>query len=117
MTIKIFDNSSDFQNFKAGETIFTEGDEGKMMYIIKQGEVEISVRGMVVETVKTGGIIGEMALIDPGPRSATTTAATDCQLVPINEQRFLFMVQQTPYFSLEVMKVMGNRLRNMNRLI
>jgi len=117
MTIKIFENTKDFKTFQAGETIFKEGEAGDLMYVVKHGEVEISVRGMVVETVTTGGIIGEMALIDTGPRSATASAFTDCQLVPINEQRFLFLVQQTPYFSLEVMQIMGNRLRNMNRLI
>jgi CRP/FNR family cyclic AMP-dependent transcriptional regulator len=41
-----------------------------------------------------------MALIDGGMRSATAIAKTDCALIPINEKQFLFMVQETPFFSL-----------------
>ncbi|HEU5100134.1 MAG TPA: Crp/Fnr family transcriptional regulator [Roseiflexaceae bacterium] len=58
-----------------------------------------------------GGIVGEMALIDDRPRSATAVAATDCRLVPIDERRFTFLVQQTPMFALAVMRVMAERLR------
>jgi CRP-like cAMP-binding protein len=67
-----------------------------------------------VETVGEGGIIGEMGLIDRGPRSATAIAKTDCKLVPLNEQRFTFMVQETPNFALQVMRIMADRLRRMD---
>ncbi len=55
-----------------------------------------------------------MALIDHAPRTATAIAMSDCKLVPIPEKRFLFMVQQTPHFALQIMKVMAERLRKMN---
>ena len=55
-----------------------------------------------------------MALIDHAPRVATVVARTPCKLVAITEKRFLFMVQQTPYFSLQIMRVMAERLRNMD---
>jgi CRP/FNR family cyclic AMP-dependent transcriptional regulator len=45
------------------------------------------------------------------------TAATDCQFVPIDAKRFQFLVQQTPHFALQVMKIMADRLREMNRLV
>ncbi|HXQ21148.1 MAG TPA: cyclic nucleotide-binding domain-containing protein, partial [Candidatus Acidoferrales bacterium] len=68
----------------------------------------------VVETMGPGGILGEMALIDQNPRSATAVAKTDCTLVPVNEARFKFLVKQVPAFSLEVMRVMASRLRKMD---
>ena len=55
-----------------------------------------------------------MALIEHAPRTATATAKTDCALVPISEKRFTFMVQQTPHFALQIMKVMAERLRRMD---
>jgi CRP-like cAMP-binding protein len=61
-----------------------------------------------------GGIFGEMSLIDDKPRSATARARTDCELVPIDEGRFLELVHQKPGFALEVMKVMAERLRSMD---
>jgi CRP-like cAMP-binding protein len=84
------------------------------MYVIKEGEVDILVNDKVIETVGPGGIVGETALIDTHPRSATVVAKTDCQLVPIDEKRFTFLIQQTPYFSLQVMRVLVERVRRMD---
>jgi CRP/FNR family transcriptional regulator, cyclic AMP receptor protein len=58
-----------------------------------------------------------MALIDNSPRSASAVARTPCRLVAINRKRFIFMVQQTPNFSIHVMKVMAERLRRMDGLL
>lgn len=114
MPIMIFENSRNFQSYAAGQVVFKEGDPGEIMYVVKDGEVDITVKGKVVETVGKGGIIGEMALVASHRRSATVVARTDCKLVPIDEERFTFMVQQTPSFSLQVMKLMAERLRRMN---
>ena len=58
-----------------------------------------------------------MALIDDRPRSATAIAKTDCQLAAIDENRFMFMVENTPFFALEIMRVMAHRLLHMDRLM
>jgi CRP/FNR family cyclic AMP-dependent transcriptional regulator len=84
------------------------------MYVVREGEVEIVIGDQVFETVGPGSLFGEMALIDAQPRSATARAKTDCTVVPIDEQRFIFLVQQTPYFSLQLMGVLVARLRRMN---
>jgi CRP/FNR family transcriptional regulator, cyclic AMP receptor protein len=52
-----------------------------------------------------------MALIDAAPRSATAVAATDVKLVPVGEKQFLFMISHTPYFALNVMRILARRLR------
>ena len=55
-----------------------------------------------------------MALIDTQPRSATATASTECKVVPINEERFTYLIQEMPEFAIQVMKVVVQRLRLMN---
>jgi len=97
--------------YAAGDTIFEEGEPGDEMYLVKEGRVNIQVEGQTVNSVGAGEIFGEMALISSDPRSATAVAASDCTLLPVNEERFLFLVQQTPYFSLHVMGVLAERLR------
>lgn len=97
--------------------VFNEGDPGNMMYAVLEGVVDIMVGDQVVSTVLADSILGEMALIDHGPRSATAVARTECKLVPIDERRFLFLVQQTPNFSLDVMRIMATRLREMNAFV
>jgi CRP-like cAMP-binding protein len=97
-----------------GQVLFTKGDAGHQLYVVRSGELQILDGDRVFETVGTGGIVGEMALIDGGPRSATVRASAASEVVPFDERRFLFMVQQTPLFALRVMRVMSARLRAMN---
>jgi len=58
-----------------------------------------------------------MALIDDEPRSATAVAATDVELVAVSEKQFLFLVSQTPYFALKVMRTLAQRLRKSNKTL
>lgn len=105
------------QELEAGAPIFKEGDAGDNMFIVRAGEVEIKRGGNVVATVGPRGIFGEMALIDGSPRSADAYAKTDCSLVAVNERGFIFLVTETPYFAINVMRTLADRLRAMNSLI
>jgi len=104
-----------FATYHAGDVIFREGDAGKLMYVVKAGTVELRVGKKVIEKMEEGHIFGEMALVDNDPRSATAIAATDCQLVPLDMEKFQYMVRQSPYFAVEVMQVLAGRLRHMNQ--
>lgn len=109
--LKLFQNSKEWEAFSAGQIIFSDGQPGEVMYVILEGEVDIQASGKGLQTLHSGGMFGEMALVDGEPRSAEAVARTDCKLVPINKKRFAFLVTETPFFALEVMKVMANRLR------
>ena len=98
-----------------GEKIFEAFDMGSEMYVVLEGEVELTIDSKVIETMGPGEPFGEMALIDQAPRVATASAKTACKLAVISEKRFLFMVQTTPHFALQIMKVMADRLRKMNK--
>jgi CRP/FNR family transcriptional regulator, cyclic AMP receptor protein len=113
-TLRMFRFAEDYVAFSAGAQIFHEGENGEVMYVVKDGLVDILVHDKVVETLGPGGILGEMALIDSQPRSGTAIAKTDCTLVPIDARRFNFLVQANPAFALEVMRVMATRLRKMD---
>lgn len=110
-TLHLFQHSPDAIPFKAGEIIFHEGDKAETMYVLIEGEIEILHHGQVIDEAGPGSLVGEMALIEASPRSATARARTDCRVVPINEKRFLFLVQQTPFFALQVMRILSERLR------
>jgi CRP-like cAMP-binding protein len=97
-----------------GEIIFRTFDMGAEMYVVIEGEVELRIGDNIIETLGPGEPFGEMALIDQAPRVATAVAKTRSKLAVIPEKRFLFMVQTTPFFALQIMKVMADRLRKMN---
>ncbi|UCE64466.1 MAG: cyclic nucleotide-binding domain-containing protein [Nitrospirota bacterium] len=115
--LRLLQNAEDFEIFSAGQTIFLRGEPGTVMYIIKQGEVELYFRKIRFATLGPEGIFGEMALLDNELRSLTAIAKTECQLVPIDQARFSFFVQQKPLFALQIMQVMADRLRSMNEVV
>ena len=102
---------------KSGEVLFKIGDPATYMYAVLSGTLRVGSNNMVYEEVSAGGIVGEMALIDHEPRSATVTAITDCTLAEITEQRFLFLVHRTPSFALDMMRLLTFRLRKMDAFV
>ena len=110
----LFRHAENFESFTAGDRVFSSGEPGTTMYAVRSGEVELQVAGTPVELVGAGGFFGEMALIEHDVRSATAVAKTDCELVPVDQKRFEFLVQQTPFFAMTVLRVMARRLRQMN---
>jgi CRP-like cAMP-binding protein len=110
----LFDRADDVREFTNGQTVFAEGDPGDVMYVVLAGELDVRVGGHTVYVARPGDIVGEMALIDSRPRSATVTARTDCRAAPVDQKRFLFLVQQTPFFAIHVMNVLAGRLRYMD---
>jgi CRP-like cAMP-binding protein len=109
--IALLTASGEPEAFAAGTTIFEEGEPGERLYVVKSGSVSLAAGGRELETVGPGGLFGEMAVIDRGPRSATAVAESDGELVAIDKRRFWFLVQETPYFAEIVMRVMADRLR------
>jgi CRP/FNR family transcriptional regulator, cyclic AMP receptor protein len=115
--LSIFASDLDAPQYAAGHRFFTTGDQGEIMYVVTEGEVEITLRGKVLETVQRGGIFGELALIDHRERSADVTAKTDVKVSAIDQKRFLYLVRNHPFFALEVMKIMSDRLRKFDDLL
>jgi CRP-like cAMP-binding protein len=111
MNLAILRNEKDIRTFDAGATIFDRGDAADVMYGVVEGEVDIEIAGRVAETAGPGALFGEMALIDGSPRSARAVARTPCRLARIDERRLLFLVQQTPNFALNLMRILAERLR------
>ena len=109
--IEIFRHAPNGKSYAPGSIVFREGDPGDLMYAVLEGEVEIRVGDHVIERTGAGGVIGELALIDRAPRSATAVAATECLLAAVDEKQFQYMVRETPFFALQVMRVLTERLR------
>lgn len=107
----ILQRSHDVERYAAGETIFAKGDPGDRMFVITAGTVSIEDEDGPIDTLGPGELFGELALIDAAPRTASAVAQTDCTVAPIDRSRFLFLVQQTPYFAVQVMQTMAERMR------
>jgi CRP/FNR family transcriptional regulator, cyclic AMP receptor protein len=108
-------NEVETRRVRAGGVIFREGEQATELFVIKSGYVRIQIGNKTMTELASDSIFGEMALIDNEPRSATAIALTDVELVPVSEKQFLFLVSQTPYFALKVMRTLAQRLRVMNK--
>ena len=114
---ELFAHNPTLIKIEAGHALFLEGDEGRMMYVLATGTAEVVVNNRVVENLQHGSIVGEISIVMPGPRSASVVAKTNCEFVAVDEKRFQFLVQQTPFFATQVMRVMAERLRNLNQMV
>lgn len=110
-------NDVETKFIKAGGIIFREGDNAHELFVIKSGQVRIQLGNRTLAEFSANDIFGEMALIDNEPRSASAIAVTDVELVAVSERQFLFMVGQTPYFALKVMRTLAQRLRTTSRTV
>jgi CRP/FNR family transcriptional regulator, cyclic AMP receptor protein len=110
----MFSGPTDVITLEPGQELFKKGDAGRDMYVVRSGEIQVIDGSHVFETIGAGGIVGEMALVSDNSRSATVRAISESVVVPVDEERFVSLVQKTPIFAMRVMRVMSNRLKMMN---
>jgi hydroxyacylglutathione hydrolase len=102
--------------YSAGDTIFSEGDDGQVLYVVLSGRVQINkrVNGVIqpLHTLSAPEIFGELALIEPVPRAASATALDqDTKVLSVDRSRFLYLIGQQPGFALIVMETLGRWVR------
>ncbi len=116
-TIKIFESQPE-QTFAKGEVIFNNGEKGTVMYGIIEGEVEMYVNGKVIEVITKGDVFGQGALVhEDYLRASTAKAKIDCKLAILDREHFLFAVQQTPMFALEILRSYSDRHRHLKQVM
>ena len=115
--LSMFASIVEHKQYPAGHWFFHPGDAGDVMYILLSGEVNIVINEKIVETVRQGGMFGEMAVIDNRERSAGARAATPCEAAALDQRQFLELVRTHPLFSIELMSVMTDRLRLLNQML
>lgn len=111
--VNYFKNVEGFKEYLAGQTIYESGDPDEVMYAVKEGEVEIYFNGTLLETVGPGDVLGVKSLIDDHAHTTTAIAKTDCKIIEVDEEKFLFLVHETPMFALHIMRLLAKRTRDM----
>src|SRR6478609_2639139 len=112
----------DAVSMKAGEVLFRAGDPGESLYIVCDGDMEISIRDragqkIVLNNAHAGEIFGELALLDRGARTASAVAVTDVELLELDRDDLLLMFQRAPEAALHFLAVMGHMTRKADKLL
>lgn len=107
----LFKNDSDLIELESGKALFREGEPGDVMYVLVDGEAKIFIGGVLFEKCVPGAVLGEIAVIDKAPRYATVIASSKCKFAQVDDQRFHFLLDETPGFAIAIMRVMAERLK------
>jgi CRP-like cAMP-binding protein len=98
-------------DFPAGQTLMTEGETGHEFFVIVDGEVGVTAGGQTLAKLGKGSYVGELALLDPGPRTATVTALRDTSAVLLASREFYAAVDESPVLARKLLTGMAKRLR------
>lgn len=108
----LFFNNLKITTVPAGTVIFRAGEQGSLMYTLIKGEVDLMVNDQLAETILEHDVFGQGALVQPDhTRASTAIARTDCKMGELDREKFIFLVQETPFFALEVIRSLSTRLR------
>ena len=104
--------------YASGEVIFREGDQGEVMYVIQAGKVSIvkntPAGDLILATLDSGDIFGEMALFDKMPRSATAKATGSARVLSIDRKKLFATISRDPTLVFKMLETMSKRIRLLN---
>ena len=100
------------QHLPQGSVLFEQGEAGNCMYIIVSGKLDIRTGNRSIVVYGPGDVVGELAVIDAQPRSASGIALTDCELLRLDGDRFRQVVEIYPEVARQVMVELSGRLRH-----
>ena len=110
--LAILDRLADDIEIPAGDSVVTQGEYGHACYVVIDGTATATRDGETIGRIEPGEAIGELAVIEPGPRTATVTAETDMVLLAMNSPEFLTAVEDVPALSRSIMRSLAKRLRD-----
>ncbi|MGA3037760.1 MAG: cyclic nucleotide-binding domain-containing protein [Vulcanimicrobiaceae bacterium] len=105
------------RQYKKGDTIFLKGDIGNCMYVLISGQVQIKLEDLILDVINPGGMFGEMGIIESAPRSAMAIATSPSTVLVIDEDHFLELVHEQPFFALKVLRTAMGRVRKALKLV
>jgi len=104
--------------YSDGEVIFREGDKGEGMYVVQSGKVRIAKQTssgeVVLNTLGNGDILGEMAIFDKLPRSATASALGEARVLSVDKAKLFRLISGDPTTAFKIIESMSSRIRRLS---
>ena len=107
--------ASDEITMTAGTLLVDQGQTGREAFVVLEGDVTVRRNGRKIATVGAGAVVGELSLLDHGPRTATAVCESDCSLLVIDQRRFLGVIDDVPSISHKLLTALASRIRDLDR--
>ena len=107
--------ASDEITMTAGTLLVDQGQTGREAFVVLEGDVTVRRNGRKIATVGPGAVVGELSLLDHGPRTATAVCESDCSLLVIDQRRFLGVIDDVPSISHKLLTALASRIRDLDR--
>lgn len=113
---RLFDKNFMTQHLKAGETLFEQDEYDDRLYVLDEGLLEVSVysaegRKLSLNMLRPESVFGEIAMFDPGPRTARIDAIEDCKLRFLRQSTLVPAIENEPHLAVELLRLAGKRMR------
>ncbi len=99
----------------SGSLIVDQGQTGKEAFILLEGTATVRRNGKKVADLEPGAMIGELSLLDHGPRTASVIATSDCRLFVLEQRRFLAVIDEVPALAHRLLSALAGRIRELDR--
>jgi CRP/FNR family transcriptional regulator, cyclic AMP receptor protein len=99
----------------AGSLIVDQGQTGREAFIVMSGTVTVKRNGKKVASLGPGTVVGELSLLDHGPRTATVICETECTLLLLSQRHFMAVVDDVPALSHKLLASLAGRIRDLDR--
>lgn len=100
----------------AGSVLTREGQLGGLAYVLVDGSVRATRKGRTLGTLGAGDVVGELSLIDGGPRTATVTALDDVRVLELSREDFRRLLAHSPRFAVNLLRALAHRVREADAL-
>ena len=107
--------ASDELSIKAGTVLVDQGAAGTQSFVILEGSATVKRNGRKIAVLGTGATVGEMSLLDRGPRTATVVADTDMRVLVIGQREFSALLAEVPSIALKLLATLAGRVRDLDR--
>jgi CRP-like cAMP-binding protein len=104
-------------SFPSDHTIFTQGQEGRSLYIVVSGLVRVHIGDRDLAQLKQGACFGEMSLFDAEPRSASVTTLEECECLVLTQLQLYDAIDETPGIAINIIRLLSRRIRELNNKV
>ncbi|HEY7105093.1 MAG TPA: cyclic nucleotide-binding domain-containing protein [Acidimicrobiia bacterium] len=113
--LELIARSGDEIKMTAGTVLVDQGQTGHEAFVVMDGTVTVKRNGRKVATLEPGAIVGELSLLDHGPRTARVECETDCTLFVISQRHFLAVIDDVPSLAHKLLATLAGQIRTFDR--